>query len=93
MSLFSRVCFASTMLAALLAGTSMAQPPGRGDRGERGFRGPGGGFEGRRGPPPEEMMRMFPVMAALDADKDGKISKSEIENATAALKKLDKMSD
>ena len=31
------------------------------------------------------MMRMMPVLAALDADHDGKISKAEIENATAAL--------
>lgn len=38
-------------------------------------------------------MRVMPVLAALDADQDGKISKSEIENATAALKKLDKNND
>ena len=31
--------------------------------------------------------------AALDADGDGKISKAEIDNATAALKKLDKNND
>ncbi len=34
-----------------------------------------------------------PVMAALDADKDGELSAEEIENATAALKKLDKNDD
>lgn len=38
-------------------------------------------------------MRAMPVLAALDADQDGKISKAEIENATAALKKLDKNND
>ena len=32
----------------------------------------------------------MPFMAALDADKDGKLSESEIENASAALKSLDK---
>lgn len=39
------------------------------------------------------MMRIMPVLAALDADGDGKISKAEINNATAALKKLDKNND
>ena len=33
---------------------------------------------------------MLPVMNALDANQDGKISAQELENATAALKKLDK---
>jgi len=39
------------------------------------------------------MMRMIPVLDALDADDDGVLSKSEIENATAALNKLDKNED
>ncbi len=39
------------------------------------------------------MMRMLPVLAALDANGDGKISTEEINNATAALKKLDKNKD
>ena len=39
------------------------------------------------------MMRMFPIMAALDADEDGEISAAEIDNAVAALKSLDKDSD
>ena len=39
------------------------------------------------------MMRMMPVLAALDADEDGEISSSEIENAVAALKKLDTNGD
>ena len=68
--------------------------PGQGGFGGRGRGGPGGGFGGPGGgPPPEMMMRMIPVLAALDADKDGTISKSEIENASAALKKLDKDND
>jgi len=36
------------------------------------------------------MMKMFPVMAALDANKDGVISSEEIDGAVIALKKLDK---
>jgi hypothetical protein len=39
------------------------------------------------------MMRMFPVMAALDADGNGEISAEEIKGAVAALKKLDKNKD
>ncbi len=52
-------------------------------------RGPGG--QGRRGGPdgPGGIMRMLPIMTALDADEDGETSGKEIENA-AALEKLDK---
>ena len=39
------------------------------------------------------MMQMMPVLVVLDADQDGVISKSEIKNAAAALKKLDKNGD
>lgn len=39
------------------------------------------------------MMRMFPVMRALDKNEDGMLSKEEIENAAAALKALDKNKD
>ena len=49
-------------------------------------RGPGG--RGGR-----DMMRMMPVMAALDADGDGVISADEINNASVALRKLDKNGD
>ena len=49
---------------------------GRGDTGA----GPGG----PRGMPP------FPLMMALDVDGNGEISADEINNATAALKKLDR---
>ncbi len=97
MQRFNRVCLASVMLAALLASSTFAQPPGRRDRGgppdggERG--GPPGGRGGPGGPPGMMMMRMMPVLVALDADHDGVISKAEIENATVALQKLDKNSD
>jgi Ca2+-binding EF-hand superfamily protein len=39
------------------------------------------------------MMRAMPLMMALDADKDGEISAAEIENASKALKALDKNGD
>lgn len=82
-----------------LAATVMAQPPGGqrggergGPGGERGQR--GGGERGQRGGGDMgRMMQMMPVLAALDADKDGVISKSEINNAAAALRKLDKNGD
>lgn len=50
--------------------------------------GPGGreGFRGRQG-------QMNPVVGALDADGDGEISATELEQSTASLKKLDKNSD
>ena len=52
-------------------------PPGR----ERGPGGPGG----QRQPPP--------IIGALDANHDGEIDATEIANASAALKKLDKNGD
>ena len=67
-------------IAVCVAGTVVGQPPG--PQGERG--GPGG---------PSEFLRMFPVMAALDTDKDGELSAKEIETAVAALKTLDKNED
>lgn len=47
------------------------------------------------GPPggPGRGMRPPPLIAALDANKDGKIDASEIANASAALAKLDKNGD
>lgn len=39
------------------------------------------------------MLKAMPLMTALDADRDGSISASEIENAVAALKKLDHNAD
>lgn len=39
------------------------------------------------------MMRISPVLAALDADKDGTISAPELQSAPVALKALDKDSD
>jgi Ca2+-binding EF-hand superfamily protein len=39
------------------------------------------------------IMRVIPVLAALDADHDGEISAAEIENAPAVLKTFDKNGD
>ena len=60
------------------------RPAGR-PGGAGGFGGPPGGTGG--------FMRMFPIMAALDADGNGQISTEEIKAAPAALKKLDKNND
>ena len=71
-------------------------------RGPGGFGGPGGpqgargGFNPQNGRPGmgfDMMTRMIPVLAALDADKDGVISAAEIDNASAALRKLDRNRD
>ncbi len=50
------------------------------------------GGEGGQGTP-GGMMMMNPVMAALDADKDGTLSVSEIANASKSLMALDKNGD
>lgn len=79
---------------------SQAEGQGRGERrdegrGGRGREGGGrGGFGGRgepgMGPGGSPGMPTFPLMMALDADGNGEISADEINNATAALKKLDR---
>ena len=68
-------------------------PPQRGDRPPRRARPDGPppgqdspGLDGQRPPPP-------PIIAALDANKDGVIDETEIANASAALKTLDKNGD
>ena len=67
--------FASVLI---VASTANAQRPSQ-CPGERPGR-PPGGFP---------MPPGFHLMAALDADKDGKVSAEEIENAAAARKNLD----
>lgn len=72
------------LLAALAVTAVDAQRPD-GDRPDRGGLGAGrGGFGGRF---------QLPVMKALDADGDGDLSEKEIENASVALKSLDKDKD
>ena len=80
------------IVLALSAELATAQPPGGGQRGPSRRPGGPGGPEARgpaRGMRPPQM----PLMTALDADKNGEISAKEIENAVAALKKLDKNND
>ncbi len=66
-------------------------PPG----GDRPFQpgGPGGGPGGPGGPGGRRMMPPSPLMEALDANHDGIIDATEIANASAALKTLDKNGD
>jgi len=52
--------------------------------------GEGGGPRGGGG---GGMMRMDPVLSAIDADKDGAISMAELRNSTIALRALDKNND
>jgi hypothetical protein len=76
-----------TLLALALAGalnltTAAQDAPAPGDRPPH-----GGGPEGRPGRPPS------PLVAVLDANKDGVIDASEIAGASAALATLDKNKD
>lgn len=75
--------------ALLLSGfalgiTSIAAIAQEASGGGRPSGGSGGGQSGRPG---------SPVMAALDANKDGELDETELANATAALKALDKNGD
>ena len=84
-----RIALASALALALAADVLMAQPrggPGQGPGGRSGFSGgPQGPGRGRGPGRPQH-----PLLVALDADQDGELSSDEIENAVAALKKLDK---
>ena len=86
------VCVAG-LAVLFLAGSSLAQDAPKGE-------GPGGRLKARlqqKGEGRPEMAGMMaqrlPLMMALDADKDGSLSASEIENASKALAKLDKDGD
>jgi len=76
---------AATLIIVAALGLSAvpasAQDPNGGPRFGPGPGGPGGGRP------------MPPIIAALDANHDGKIDASEIANASAALKALDKNND
>ena len=65
-------------------------PGGFGAPGRPGFGGPGQGGAGMGGPGMGMMMKFLPIMVALDADSNGELSTSEIENASKALLSLDK---
>lgn len=82
----------AAMSVILLSATSFAQDTPKGDApGSRlqGLRQQGGGRPDMAG----AMAQRLPLMMALDADKDGTISATEIENASKALAKLDKDGD
>ncbi len=65
-------------------------PPRRQDGEDHGTHGGGPGGGGPRG---GGMMRMDPILAAIDADKNGTISAAELRNSTIALRALDKDND
>jgi hypothetical protein len=70
-------------------------PPPGGDRPFHPQGGPGGpgGPGGQGGPGGPRRMGPAPLMEALDANHDGVIDATEIANASAALKALDKNGD
>jgi len=72
------------LVAALAIASSAAYLVAQDNSGQPPHR--GGGPEGHRMPPP-------PLFAALDANHDGVIDESEIDNAPAALRTLDKNGD
>jgi len=73
-------------IRALAQAQIAASGPGEGE-------GEGRGGRGGRGGPEGGMMRMDPILNALDRNHDGVISAEEIANAPAALKTLDKNQD
>lgn len=83
----------------LLAQPEEGQDGPRGKRADKKAKGDGADIQGERpmGPPPGRGpgrgMMVGPLMAVLDADKDGELSAAEIANASQALKKLDKNGD
>lgn len=85
----------SILLAALALGVSatlvLAQGEPQGPGGNRPPR--QGGGQGGPGQGGGQRMMGGPLMAALDANKDGTIDEKEIANASAALKSLDKNGD
>jgi hypothetical protein len=92
---FTHLLSVCTTLLAVCATTLVtAAPPKEDDRGDRPEQRDRDGRpprEGRGGPGGRpDFIMMLPIMMALDANKDGEISKAEMENASAALQKLDK---
>ena len=95
----------STIVMASTCEAFQGRPNRQGPPGERGGQrgGPGGerggpgGRRGERGGPSGERggpgSMQIPIIKALDADKDGKISSQEMANAATALATLDKNGD
>ncbi len=82
-----RLSITATLTALFLFSNVMAKPPGNQRQGKRG--------DNKQGGPAkfERMMRAIPLLAALDADGDGTISATEIDQAAQSLKTLDKNGD
>lgn len=85
--IFAVAVFACISMSSLV----VAQRPG-GDGAQRGGQ-RGGGGQGQRGGMRGGQRPVSPLMSALDANKDGKLSAEEIANAVTALKTLDKNND
>jgi hypothetical protein len=85
MKMHARIIVAALAIASsaayLIAQDAGDQPPGQPGPG-----GPGGPGRGGRRPMP-------PIVAVLDANHDGVIDSQEIDNAPAALRKLDRNGD
>jgi hypothetical protein len=87
--------FALALLVASGLFAQVAKQPPQFPGGARpGLRGqaPGDGAPGGAGGP-GGMMRMLPVMSALDADQDGVLSSKEIRKAAVSLRTLDANKD
>lgn len=80
------------LLTLAVPAAALAQPP-EGDRPRDGRQGGRPGFFGGREGGREGFRMPNPLLEALDADRNGELSKEEIENAVVALKTLDKNSD
>ena len=77
----------------LLAAPAVAQDPPKEDGAEGRVPGLQGQQGGGRPEMASAMIPRLPLMMALDTDKDGSLSATEIENASKALAKLDKDGD
>jgi hypothetical protein len=95
--------FLALVLSVVLSGVAAAQdppaggppadgPPVGGAKAEGGRGGPGMGGRGFGRGGGLQLPR-FPLLEALDQNKDGKLSKQEIDGAVEALKSIDKDSD
>lgn len=82
LGIISGICLTAVVMTEAQNQGEPKEGPGLRQRGQF----PGGPEGGPRG---GGMMRMIPVMAALDTNADGTISADEIKNASESLKKLD----
>ena len=89
LAMTAAICITNDLLAQGPGGRGPGRggPPSAQQEGEPGERGRGGrGMGGQQ-------MQASPLVAALDTNKDGKLSREEIENAVKAIWTLDKNDD